>query len=451
MPTGLRRFMLVLALLGLVTGPLFSQSNAGANAFGITMNLGIGVQQFNEGVPPAPVTYQSISLAPDISFGKFGIGLAVALNYRFTGADNQFEIRAADWVPNSFQDFLAIYLPKISYIRWGQKGDPLFLKFGSFDDGTLGDGFIVGDYANTLFLPANRHFGLAADLDAGMFQFPYVGIETFVGNLALLDVLGARLYVRPLVSTSIPILSNLEIGVTGAWDTDPYAYTQGAFTTAQPVGVYGADIRVPVIAVQNVASMVAFTDFATINGKTMGGMLGVGGKLFNFITYGTQLRLLGQDFIPNYFGPTYDLFKSTQYDLVQTGGFSPSSVGYYASIGTSFLNDKFIFNVSLDGPFGAIVPATASNATTADPHLRGVLSLADGVIPNITFDFTYDKKAIDTWASLVSAQDANINAQFNFKSGAAVISFIYTITYSPSSTPNPWIVTSGLQSSIALF
>ena len=72
-------------------------------------------------------------------------------------------------------------------------------------------------------------------------------------------------------------------------------------------------------------------------------------------------------------------------------------------------------------------------------------------MPGITFDFSYDKKGIVDFGSLFSAQDAAIQAQFNFKSGPAVISFIYKIAYDPSQSPEPWNVTSGLQSSISLF
>ena len=44
-----------------------------------------------------------------------------------------------------------------------------------------------------------------------------------------------------------------------------------------------------------------------------------------------------------------------------------------------------------------------------------------------------------------------IQAQVNFKTGPAVISFVYKIVYDPTQTPDPWAVTSGLQTSISLF
>jgi len=454
MSTTFKRLTVVL-LCVLAAGAVFAQDAAAPPAFGISMNLGIGVQTFNE---PGPVTYQSLGFTPDISFGSFGIGLAFVLNYRFTGAGSSFEIRAADWVPDpvTFQSVAALYLPKIMYLRWNQKGDPLFLKFGSFNDGTLGDGFVMGSYDNTLFLPQSRHFGFQAGLDGSLFKFPFLGLEAVIGNVAAFDVLGARLYVRPLVTTQIPILNGLEIGASIAADTNPYLGTISETTTSPgSVTAFGVDARVPLLNVTNIATMLAYADVASVMGTSWGGMLGVGGNLFTFLTYVLQLRFLGENFIPDYFGPTYDLIRDAEYNLV-TGapgaGSVPASVGWLASIGTSFLKDKIIFNVSIDGPFTAAPAApTPEEALLVYPHLRGIVSLAEGIVPGITFDFSYDKKAIDSFASLVDPTNAAIQAQMNFKSGPAVISFVYKIAYDPTQAPDPWVVTSGLQTSISLF
>ncbi len=452
MTTMSKRLAVALAVVVLASGAVFAQDAGGSSGFGFKMGLGIGVQTFNE---PGPVTYQSLGLTPEISIGKFGIGLAVVIDYNFSGAGNSFQIREADWVPNpvSFQSIVALYLPKVMYVRWGQKGDPIYAKLGSFDDATLGDGILMSDYNNTLFLPDQRHFGLQAGLDGSLFSFPFVGIETVIGNVAALDVLGARLYVRPLVATQIPIIKDLEFGVSVAADTQPYLGTVSAATgSASPVAGFAGDVRLPLVNVPNVASLLAYTDVATLQ-STWGGILGVGGKLINLFTYGLQLRVLGDNFIPDYFGPTYDLIRDQQYNLV-TGpaGAVPASVGWLASLGTSLLEDKLIFQVSLDGPFNAAPPnPTPEQALVVYPHLRGILSLAEGVVPGITFDFSYDKKAISSFAALVDPTDAAIQAQLNFQSGPAVISFIYKIVYDATKTPDPWTVTSGLQSSIQLF
>src|SRR5512136_3026100 len=121
----LRRCMPFFLLVALAAQPGFTQAGGGGFDFG--MGLGFGVATFADG------TWQSLSLTPDLAFGKFGIGLDVKLNYRFgDGAGStDFEIRTEDWVPTDFHDFLKIYLPKIAYVRWDEKGAPLYVKFGS--------------------------------------------------------------------------------------------------------------------------------------------------------------------------------------------------------------------------------------------------------------------------------------------------------------------------------
>ena len=452
MAIALRRLAVMMVLLGLAVGPVFSQDAEPEKGFGFKMDLGLGVQTFIEidTVPPGSptTTYQSLSLSPDISFGKFGIGLALTLNYRFAGGGGAFQVRQADWVPTSFQNFLVIYLPKIAYVRWGEKGDPLFLKLGSFSDATLGDGFIMGSYANSLFLPGERHFGLQADLDGSLFKFPFVGFESVVGNLAQLDVLGGRVYVRPLVSTSIPILNNLQVGLTGVVDTQPFRgmdTSKPEFSgSPSPVAEFGADVMVPLVYQKDVFSLIAFTDLATLQVKSWGYMIGAGGRIINIFTYGAQIRVLGAGFTPTYFGPTYDLLRGYQYNLLGGSGWT---FGWLASVGTSLLNDLLIFNITLDGPFAT----GESDPLLSSPHLRGILTLGEGLVPGISLNFSYDKKAITKIEDLVSAENAAILAQLNFKTGPAVISFVYKVVYDPTQSPDPWNVTSGLQSSISLF
>ena len=468
-----RRISLIVLVAALIAGMAFAQESGSESAkpsFG--MSLGIGVQTFNDTVPPT--TYQSLSLSPDLSFGKFGIGLAVTLNYRFEGSGNSFEVRRADWWPQApdlvtFQSVAAIYLPKIKYVRWGEKGDPLFVKLGSIDDATLGNGFIVVNYANTLFLPENRHFGLNLDADGSLVGFPYLGLETMVGDLAQFDVLGGRLYVRPLVGTKIPILKNLEFGGTVAADLQPDLYSEPdpAVGATVPVVVFGGDVRLPILFIKNVVSLVTFADIAStpyMGERTVGGMVGVGGKLFSFLTYGAQLRMLGDNFIPVYFDATYDLMRAAKYNLTwwekadtvnpTHEQLSDAGMGWMASLGTSFFNDTIAFKVSLDAPFSS--PTTDFAAIVKNPHLRGTFIIGEGIIPGISLDASYDKKGITDFTAappggLFNPTNAAIQTRLNYKSGPAVISFVYMVRYEAGLLPDPWVVTSGLESAIQLF
>lgn len=444
-------------------------TTSGSSDLDFGLGLAIGAQSFpNPAFDPAvegsnpTVTYQSLSAVPDLSFGKFGIGLELTLNYRFTAGDgNEFEIRREDWVPDDDTSFLELYLPKFRYVRWGLKGDPLYTLLGTVDSGTLGNGFILGGYSNGQFLPDRRIFGLSLDVDGSLFSFPYVGVETFVSNLAAFDLIGGRLFVRPLVGTSIPVIKNLQIGSTAVVDRDPFyfaakqdQYDPAPFLpTGQSAGeaqvlIWGVDARQPILSSQAI-SLAAFGDFVMQNASS-GGMIGAGGRLAGIITYGAQLRFLGDNFIPVYFDSAYDLFRPQKYGVyAAVPGFTVDSyVGWFASLGFALLEDSVVLDVAVDGPFGA----SESDQTFRQPHLRGTFTLADGILGGFSFDASYDKKGIEDFRDLFNPEDAVIGARVNYKTGPAVISLVYDLRYDPyAAADDPWIVTSGIESSIELF
>ena len=462
------RFAAVLVGLTLAVAPFgFAQEEEPAIP-DLGLDLGIGTEFFPGDGPdldldgfPDGLSFQKIVLAPQFAIGKFGIGLDITLHYRFTGGPmgNEFEIRPEDWVPadQTFISFLDLYLPKFAFVSWGQRGEPLFIKLGSIDDATLGNGFIVGNYDNTLFLPDTRIFGLNLNLDGQLFNFPFIGLETFVGNLAAFDVIGARLFTRPLITLDIPVLSNIQIGATYATDTDISKHSSSVFVETDTIGAFGVDILQPIINTDAV-TLAAFADYAVLAPSdtavepSNGMALGVGGALFNFLTYGAQLRILGPNFVPTYFGPVYDLIRQPSYDALTFGGGVPYA-GWFASLGTSILDGQIVFNVGLDGPFGA-APSPDPASFLNYPHLRAIFVVADGLLPGISFDASYDKKNIGDdegfFEDLFSADNAVVQARFNYKTGPAVISFTYNILFDPA-TPGEPQVTSGLESSLELF
>jgi hypothetical protein len=446
------RPVLVLLLALLVAAPGFSQE--GEDGFSFGLGIGIGVTTFDE--DGAPFAYQSLTLTPDIAFGKIGIGLDITLNYTFTGpppAGTDFYVREEDWVPKGDDNFLDVYLPKFKYIRYGFKGDPLYAKFGSIDDATLGNGFIMGNYANTLFLPEKRLFGLSFDLDGALFNFPYVGFESFAANLAQYDVLGARPYIRPLAFTDIPILQNLELGGTLVVDRDPGLYLE-PYQNLETVALYGVDFRQPLLA-KDALSLAVFGDLARLHERSWGGMVGFGGRLVKIITYGAQVRILGENFVPVYFDAAYDLYRYDKYQIAKSITDIPAYNGWLASLGTSLFNDLLVFSVSLDGPFSKPEPLNPDNYLNY-PHLYAIFQLNEGLVPNVSLDASYDKRSLETgngavnfFEDLVDREDAVIRARLNYSIGSAVISFVYQIRWDP--VADDWAVTSGLESAIQLF
>ncbi len=446
-------FVWVFAFTGIVSAQEASQTDFG-------FDLGIGAQTFQDPDSEEPVTYQLLSLAPDFAFGKFGIGLDLSFHYRFTGGDGgEFEFREEDWVPSEEVGFLELYLPKFRYIRWAERGDPLYIKLGSIDDATLGNGFIMGNYANTLFLPELRIFGMNFDIDGELFDFPYVGMQSFVGNLASPDVIGGRLFVRPLTWLSAPIIPHLEVGYTMVGDIDPFRYTEdpASFgygdTDGEAVLVHGADFRLPILS-NKVLSLATFGDL--VFQKTHnGGMLGVGGRFFGILPWGLQLRILGENFIPVYYGATYDIYRPVYYTIANAEQqIIPASAGWFASTGFAFFDDQLVLDISMDGPFKKPLPEEPDNWVNW-PHLRMTFLVGQDLLQAFDFNFTYDKKNIQSFSDLIDPTDAVISAAVNYYSGPAVITLEWDIRYNPehdaSDPSSAWDTTAKLKSSISLF
>ncbi len=429
---------ILLLLISVFILPAFSVEGEDTG-FNFAMDLEIGAESITEG--STPVSYQMLTINPDFSFGKFGIGLDLTFHYRFDDGSGNFDFREQDWTIGSGRSFWDIYLPIFRYIRYGHKGDSLFGKIGSIDDGTLGNGFIMGNYSNTNFLPEKRIVGLALDLDGNLFNFPYVGIETFAGNLAKMDVFGTRLYVRPLTSLEIPIIKNLQIGTTAAFDRDPDALS--TFTsTPGTVSIYGVDFKQPIIS-NDMVSLALFGDAAFQNGNS-GEMLGIGGQLIKFINYGLNALFLGDNFVPFYFDSVYDLYREAKYNIYNGSSNIAGYNGWLASLGFTFLDGMFEFNTSVDGAF-----SRKDGVESTYPHLKSVLVVGEGLIPGFYFDASWDKRYIENWADLIDPSNAVIGANINYKTGPAVITLGYDLRYVPET--GGWDTTSKLSTSISLY
>jgi len=445
----MKKTIIMIAALCMLASMTFAEDTGGLG-FQAGMSLGTDVLLDSSGEPE---TWNSLGFQPDLSLGPFGIGLDLTVRFKLMPTtETALAVYPVDWVPDfegSGMSILDLYLPKIMYVRYGLRGDPLFAKLGSIDDLTLGNGFIVGEYSNTKFLPSQRVFGLGLGLDGALFKFPYVGLELLTGNLARLDVFGGRLFVRPLVGMEIPIIKNLQIGATIAMDRGVAGLA--SVDTFDPLSVYGADLFLPIISGQ-VFPLATFAEVAFEPNGSSGFMVGAGGRLVSVITYAAQLRILGAGFTPVYFDANYDLFRVQKATFMETDAdpAAPGIAGWLAKAGASLFEDKLYFSVSVDGPFKE-KPAVASENSAEYPHLRGVIGMAEGVLGGFFVSGSYDKyfigKGADFFPDLVNPADAVITAAFNYKTGAAVFTLLYNLSYNPAAE-NGFDVTSSLQSSI---
>ncbi len=442
----MKKTIFVIAALCILATNSFAEDSASPE-FQAGISLGTDVLINSDG---SSETWNNLGFQPDLALGPFGIGLDLTVRFKLMpDQDTALEVYPGDWIPTADKSFLDLYLPKMMYVRYGYRGDPIFAKLGSIDDLTLGNGFIVGEYSNTKFLPTQRITGLDVAVDGALFKFPYVGLELLTGNLARLDVLGGRLFVRPLIGTEIPILKNLQAGATLATDRKPGLYS-GEELEAQTV--FGTDLFLPLIT-NKVFPLATFAELAFEPNSSTGFMIGAGGRLVSVITYAAQLRILGAGFSPVYFDANYDLFRSEKAKLmtVEVASDAEGFAGWLAKAGASLFEDKLYFSVSVDGPFNANPdPASLTPNSAEYPHLRGVIGMADGILGGFFVSGSYDKYFIDPanfFSDLVDPADAVITAALNYKTGAAVFTLLYNLSYNPDAAKG-FDVTSSLQSSI---
>ncbi len=236
-------------------------------------------------------SYVTVHLRPELAIGKFGIGFDVPLRYHTeTG-----HIRTEDW--NDDYDYFRI----LRYVRYGHKRETFYARVGALDAARLGHGFIMNYYNNSL-LYDQRKIGLELDVDA-----KFAGVESMTSNLGRSEIFGGRAYYRPLWEMKTPILKNFTLAATFVTDNDPDASRD----TNDGVSEFGFDAELPIIKTSSL-HLGVYADYAKINNFGSGRAAGVELRmqgLANVFDFTAQLerRFLGDEFLPAYFGPFYEL------------------------------------------------------------------------------------------------------------------------------------------------
>ncbi len=166
------------------------------------MGGGVGSVMLGENI------YTQIRLMPELTFGKFGLGLDVDLLI-----DSNGNVRKEDW--DDFED----YVNKIYYLRYGQRGDSFFGRLGGFKSYTLGHGLVMKDYSNMLRYPEYKQIGIQL---GGNLPVAGMTAEIFTANAVRNEILGGRLTVAPLSNSGIPLFNKLIFGGTIATDRNQF-------------------------------------------------------------------------------------------------------------------------------------------------------------------------------------------------------------------------------------
>ncbi len=433
----MKKVLLFLAIM-LVSLPIFALQGINPS-FSLAANLGTDLLP-----DPSDSTkfesWSKVGLQPEFNIGKFGIGLDLLLRFRLgTGSNAKLEIYEPDWIPQQDQNIFDVYLPKILYIRYGQQWeDPFYIKMGSISDFSLGNGLIVDNYSNMRLIPRQRVFGMQLGVDGNLFSFPYIGLEALTGNISKLDIIGGRVYIRPLAFMDDSLLGRLQFGAIGVFDRDPLLYTGSPYKTctSDPIYVVGADITLPLI--QSPAfSLIPFGEGAYEMNKAMGAIAGIRGRAFGLVSYRAQFRYLQDGFIPSYFDANYDIYRADRFVFIETNPAKNDFIpGWLASLGFDLFKSSLSFGVTLDAPFMELPSPTTDNPADY-PHVKGSLSLGRSLIPNVDITARYEKfflgrKSNNVIKDLIDLEDSSIGMTVSYKAGSAIVSMDYAYIWNPT-------------------
>ncbi len=159
-----------------------------------------------------------VAVGVDVPIWKFGVFFDIEL---FIDDKGRFSDKG--W--NFDDDWLDALSRKIRYIRFGRENDPLFIKIGGLSNVTLGYGFLMDRFTNMLHYPDDKQLGFQLYLN----KVTPIGLtlQTVVADFKDFKndggVVGARLALTPLKSSSIPLINKLTFGGSYVVDINQYA------------------------------------------------------------------------------------------------------------------------------------------------------------------------------------------------------------------------------------
>ncbi len=167
---------------------------------GLAMDAGFGAVTIDGQL------YNQIALRPDISIGKLGVGLDVVIYM-----DQDGNIRKEEW--DEYKDII----DKIMYVRWGQPGDPFFVRVGTLENVVLGYGLFMNGYSNMMEYPSIRKTGHHVGFKLGNF-----GVENVVANYKEFSFSGESTGLGVMGVRGTYSLGKLTFGSTLVMDNNQY-------------------------------------------------------------------------------------------------------------------------------------------------------------------------------------------------------------------------------------
>ncbi|GAB1457325.1 hypothetical protein MASR2M48_26330 [Spirochaetota bacterium] len=312
-----------------------------------------------------------------------------------------------NWMP-ALADAATDLALKIKFIEYGKPlVDPFFLKIGNLNSFTIGHGLLMRNYANDADFPSIRRIGLNFGLDSGGW-----GFEALTNDLTDNQILGARLYVRPIpgfklaigLSSAVDLYPATDIDVAVQPDKygDP-AFIGGAFDFDLPIvtsGLFGVRLFADVAAMapyvrdpfiyEGSQGEAGFRYDMVWTGDSIQNWGAASGLIGNvlFIDWRLEYRYFTGAFRPAFFDSSYERRRSSlvkEWASYMSGAQaidqSPSVMGIYGEGGASLMKDKLSLTLGYFWPWSADATSLDEQISSSDDYFKVALNIKKGLIP----------------------------------------------------------------------
>jgi hypothetical protein len=432
----MKRTIALIALIALLApAVIFAQGTNGGPGEAVmkwlreNMGMEMGSVTIND------VSYSKVVLQPEVRMGRLKMGFYLPVIYSDDlfnpgswyqpGGNNEWDFGAQYWGTDTFEaikDTAADVILKVKYLEFGQPlEDPFFVKVGNLHDLSIGHGLIMRDYRNDTDFPSIRRIGVNTGFDFGG-----IGFEALANDLPAAEIVGARIYFRPIKKFKLAIGLSGVADLAAAKDLAGTAYAPAVdnFMFVSP----GLDLDLPIIKSNEILSIRAFADaaltvpyvkadFAGPNGtvtegfrtdlvwdgttpRNWGAAAGLMGNVL-FIDWRMEYRYFTGIFRPSFYDSTYERSRATyvmDYIGYLDGSTSisnaPTVMGIYGEAGFSLLKDKLTLKAGYMWPWNPALGFTFDQDT--DDELHAGLVIKKGLIPvlDIAGAVYYDKRGL---------------------------------------------------------
>jgi len=249
------------------------------------------------------------------------LGMRVPLRLRAIDRDPTDEkvLREEDW------DEVSDYFKVLRFVEYGKRKEPIYLRVGELSGVVIGHGTIMNGYYNTIDID-HYQMGFNSNLNSR-----YGGVELMLDNFVDPEILGYRGYIHPWrfiapssfwtrysIGTSLvldidaPVAFEIEDPVEGTLRVD--GQNNLVVAKSQTTGVVGLDHELLLVQTE----LVDFIPYLDTNYHFEGSLGYHLGALINLrpleelsLYSRAELRLLGNNYLPDYFGSLYEIERNS--------------------------------------------------------------------------------------------------------------------------------------------